>query len=92
MTHDERKRIFIACTPEDYALIQAKIRASGLTQQDFFMKAALEEPVVLPTGYYEFERIAVELKKLANAMSNVPDSESVGICKEYLNLLLQNCS
>lgn len=95
MPRTNTKQINIRMTKEDSERIKKKVAASGLSQQDFLLRAILNKPIVNTDGLREFsaQLKAIgnnlnQLTRLANAGYPVSSYELAAIREELNNLWL----
>ena len=62
------KQVAIRVTAEEYDMIMNKVEASGLTQQDFFLKAIQGAEIQSTDG---LKAVAAELKELTTNMRRI---------------------
>lgn len=87
----KNKSIAFHVTEEEMYKIDARIKVSGLSRGDYFIKTFLEQEIRTVIGKYECDRLAVELKRLRECIENIDreDLENVlNECKALLNELM----
>lgn len=86
----KRNRILNFRVSEDeLRMIDAKVAVSGLAKGDYFIKMLYGETVVIRAGKYQSDRLAVELKKLREALEKASDQEEVRDAVERCSELLR---
>ena len=85
------KSIAFHVTEDEMYKIDARIKVSGLSRGDYFIRTFLEQEIRTVIGKYECDRLAVELKRLRECIENTnrEDLEKVlHECKVLLNELM----
>jgi hypothetical protein len=91
MSRTNTKQIVIRMTDANFERIKKKVAASGLTQQDFLLRAILNKPIINTEGLREFSTQLKgignnlnQLTRLVNAGFPISNSELAAI-REELN-------
>ena len=74
---------------DELRLIDAKVAVSGLAKGDYFIRMLYGETVVIRAGKYQSDRLAVELKKLREALEKASDFEELRDAVERCSDLLE---
>lgn len=69
------KTISFYTTPEEYADIQARIKVSGMPKGEYFIQSLLHQKIQIYVGKYQSDRLALELKRLREALNNTTADE-----------------
>lgn len=88
--NDRRKRSLIVnfrVTPEERELIEARIKLTGLSKSDYFIKTVLAQDINITVGKYQSDRLSLEFKRLREAIS---DLEINNLDDELYQLLLES--
>ena len=64
-------------TPEERAVIETKAMLSGMNKGDYYIHAILDQKIEVIAGKYRSERLAVEIKKLREALENIHVDEDL---------------
>ena len=76
--HREREyTIGFRVTPEERRIIQARIKASGLTRGDYFRETFNNQQISIRIGKYESDRLSIEIKRLRIALEK---ALSIDVC------------
>lgn len=74
-------------TKDEMIEINARIKMSGLSRGDYFIKTFLEQEIHTVIGKFECDRLAVELKRLRECIEKVKNDEIETLLKECKALL-----
>lgn len=90
MTKDKEKRvkcehINFRMTPEERALIEARIKVTGLSKSEYFLKAFMEQQINIVVGKYQSDRLSLEFKRLRESITAIDMDNS----NEVYQLLLE---
>lgn len=81
------KTVSFYVTPEEHAEIQARIKVTGMPKGEYFIQSLLHQKISISVGKYRSDRLALELKKLREALELTSDTD--GIVDECRALLSQ---
>lgn len=86
--NDRRKRSLIVnfrVTPEERELIEARIKLTGLSKSDYYIKTFLGQEINIAVGKYQSDRLSLEFKRLREAVEKIDLAET----DENYDLLLE---
>lgn len=72
--NDRRKRSLIVnfrVTPEERELIEARIKLTGLSKSEYFIKTFLCQEINITVGKYQSDRFSLEFKRLREAIEKI---------------------
>lgn len=72
-------------TPEERALIEARIKITGLSKSEYFLKTFMEQQINISVGKYQSDRLSLEFKRLRESITDVDMDNS----NEVYKLLLE---
>ena len=75
MSRKNTKQIVIRMTEENFERIKKKVAASGLSQQDFLLRAILNKPIINTDGLKEF---SAQLKSIGNNLNQLTRLANMG--------------
>ena len=75
MSRKNTKQIIIRMTEENFERIKKKVAASGLSQQDFLLRAILNKPIINTDGLKEF---SAQLKSIGNNLNQLTRLANMG--------------
>ena len=86
--NNRRKRSLIVnfrVTPDEREQIEARIKITGLSKSDYFIKTVLAQDINITVGKYQSDRLSLEFKRLREAVEKIDLSET----NENYDLLLE---
>ncbi len=79
--NEDRKRsacINFRLTPDERDAIHGLVEALGVPLQDYYYKAIIGQKVEINWGFFDNERLAIELKKFREMLANdIPNTEEM---------------
>lgn len=90
MTKNKEKRVKCECinfrlTPEERALVEARIKVTGLSKSEYFLKTFMEQQISISVGKYQSDRLSLEFKRLRESITGIDMDNS----NEAYQLLLE---
>ena len=58
-------------TPEERALIEARIKITGLSKSEYFLKTFMEQQINIAVGKYQSDRLSLEFKRLRESSMGI---------------------
>ena len=58
-------------TPEERALIEARIKITGLSKSEYFLKTFMEQQINIAVGKYQSDRLSLEFKRLRESIMGI---------------------
>ena len=58
-------------TPEERALIEARIKITGLSKSEYFLKTFMEQQINIVVGKYQSDRLSLEFKRLRETIMGI---------------------
>ena len=77
------KNFAFRLTPEEYRQMNERIIISGLSKNDFILRAVLNQPIEIRAGKFESDRLSLEVRRLKDAIN------SVSVPEDAVSLLLE---
>lgn len=77
--NDKRKRSVIVnfrVTPEEREQIEARIKVTGLSKAEYFIKTFLAQEINIIVGKYQSDRLSLEFKRLREAVVKIDLEET----------------
>ena len=85
------KTVSFYVTPLEHTELMARIKVSGMPKGEYFIQSLLHQRIEIYVGKYQSDRLALELKKLREALETVTDiddiSDTIIECHALLNQL-----
>ena len=85
------KTVSFYVTPLEHTELMARIKVSGMSKGEYFIQSLLHQRIEIYVGKYQSDRLALELKKLREALETVTDiddiSDTIIECHALLNQL-----
>ena len=85
------KTVSFYVTPLEHTELMARIKVSGMPKGEYFIKSLLHQRIEIYVGKYQSDRLALELKKLREALETVTDIDEIADtiieCHALLNQL-----
>lgn len=72
-------------TPEERALIEARIKVTGLSKSEYFLKTFMGQQIDIVVGKYQSDRLSLEFKRLRESITGIDMDSS----NEAYQLLLE---
>lgn len=83
------KTVSFYVTPFEHTEIQARIKVSGMPKGEYFIQSLLHQKICISVGKYKSDRLALELKKLREALEVATSNDIADIVIECRALLSQ---
>lgn len=58
-------------TPEERALVEARIKLTGLSKSEYYLKTFMEQQINITVGKYQSDRLSLEFKRLRESIMDV---------------------
>ena len=85
------KTVSFYVTPLEHTELMARIKVSGMPKGEYFIQSLLHQKIEIYVGKYQSDRLALELKKLREALETVTDIDDIADtiieCHALLNQL-----
>ncbi len=85
------KTVSFYVTPLEHTELMARIKVSGMPKGEYFIQSLLHQRIEIYVGKYQSDRLALELKKLREALETVTDIDEIADtiieCHALLNQL-----
>ena len=85
------KTVSFYVTPLEHTELMARIKVSGMSKGEYFIQSLLHQRIEIYVGKYQSDRLALELKKLREALETVTDIDEIADtiieCQALLNQL-----
>ena len=85
------KTVSFYVTPLEHTELMARIKVSGMPKGEYFIQSLLHQRIEIYVGKYQSDRLALELKKLREALETVTDindiADTIIECHALLNQL-----
>ena len=85
------KTVSFYVTPLEHTELMARIKVSGKPKGEYFIQSLLHQKIEIYVGKYQSDRLALELKKLREALETVTDIDDIADtiieCHALLNQL-----
>ena len=85
------KTVSFYVTPLEHTELMARIKVSGMPKGEYFIQSLLHQKIEIYVGKYQSDRLALELKKLREALETVTDIDEIADtiieCHALLNQL-----
>ena len=85
------KTVSFYVTPLEHTELMARIKVSGMPKGEYFIQSLLHQRIEIYVGKYQSDRLALELKKLREAVETVTDIDEIADtiieCHALLNQL-----
>ena len=85
------KTVSFYVTPLEHTELMARIKVSGMPKGEYFIQSLLHQKIEIYVGKYQSDRLALELKKLREALETVTDideiTDTIIECHALLNQL-----
>ncbi len=79
-------------TPEERALIEARIKITGLSKSEYFLKTFAGQQINIAVGKYQSDRLSLEFKRLREEITGIEmnsDSDVYQLLLECKSLLTE---
>ena len=73
-------------SPEERALIEARIKVTGLSKSEYYLKTFMEQKIFITVGKYQSDRLSLEFKRLREMLEKLDMSD-----ESELNSVLVEC-
>lgn len=84
------KTLAFRLSDDEYNLIQAKIKISGMNKGQFILNSLINQNITISGGKFQSDRLAIELNKLSCSLENTKTTdETLIVLKECKSLLEQ---
>ena len=85
------KTVSFYVTPLEHTELMARIKVSGMPKGEYFIQSLLHQRIEIYVGKYQSDRLALELKKLREALETITDIDEIADtiieCHALLNQL-----
>ena len=85
------KTVSFYVTPLEHTELMARIKVLGMPKGEYFIQSLLHQRIEIYVGKYQSDRLALELKKLREALETVTDIDEIADtiieCHALLNQL-----
>ena len=86
------KTVSFYVTPLEHTEIMARIKVTGMPKGEYFIQSLLHQKICISVGKYQSDRLALEMKKLREALETISAIEDIEDtlteCKALLEQLL----
>lgn len=84
------KTLAFRLSNDEYNLIQAKIKISGMNKGQFILNSLINQNITISGGKFQSDRLAIELNKLSCSLENTKTTDgTLIVLKECKSLLEQ---